>query len=61
MSKSFSRTYCTVLNLLILAVIIYAAYAMLASAGITAVLFEDGSFILGNVTGCIPGALCALP
>jgi hypothetical protein len=60
MTKHFADTYCTILWILVIAVIAFFAYVAFANAGIHlhAQLFEDGSFIIGNSTGCIPFTLC---
>jgi len=60
MSKSFVNAYSTILWLLVLGTVVFFAYVLFTSAGVHlhAQLFEDGSYILGNVTGCIPGGMC---
>ena len=39
--------------------LLWLAIVLIASAWIgEVVVFEDGSFIFGDITGCLPNALC---
>ena len=46
----------TLLALALLAILVSAALVILQNVTI----FEDGSFILGPLHGCLPGGLCNL-